>query len=65
MAACGVPADDSGILKLLGKVDLFVVDRKSSYRGQCKRMSTLMRTRRESGKVAEKLLALIEESNMG
>jgi len=50
------------VRKLLGKVDLFVVDRRSSYRGECRRMSTLMRTRRESRKVAENLLALIEEN---
>jgi len=62
MSACRVPPDDEGVRKLLGKVDLFVVDRRSSYRGECRRMSTLMRTRRESRKVAENLLALIEEN---
>ncbi len=65
MAACRQPASDEGVLKLLGKVDLFIVDRKSSYKGECRRMSTLMRTRRESLKVAEKLLALIAETNTG
>lgn len=65
MAACHVPADDNGVRKLLGKVDLFVVDRRSRYKGECRRMSTLMRTKRESRKVAEKLMALIEESNTG
>jgi hypothetical protein len=44
---------------MLGKVDLFIVDKKSSYQGECQRMSTLMRTRRESGKVAKELLELI------
>jgi hypothetical protein len=44
---------------LLGKVDLFIVDKKSSYKGDCRRMSTLMRTRRESGKMAKELLELI------
>src|SRR5690606_31404642 len=33
MAACGVPASDEGVAELLGKIDLFVVDRKSSYSG--------------------------------
>lgn len=61
MAACGVPASDEGVRSLLGKVDLFVVDRKSSYQGDCVRMSTLMRSRRESQKVASKLLELIAD----
>lgn len=62
MAALGLPASDEGVRTMLGKVDLFVVDRKSSYKGDCRRMSTLMRTRRESGKVAKELLELIEEA---
>jgi hypothetical protein len=45
---------------MLGKVDLFIVDKKSSYKGECQRMSTLMRTKRESSKVAKKLLELID-----
>jgi LPPG:FO 2-phospho-L-lactate transferase len=61
MAACGVPASDEGVRSLLGKVDLFVVDKKSSYLGECVRMSTLMRTRRESLKVARALLDLIAD----
>jgi LPPG:FO 2-phospho-L-lactate transferase len=60
MAACGVPADDEGVRSLLGKVDIFVVDEKSSYQGDCVRMSTLMRTREESREVAEGLLKLIK-----
>jgi hypothetical protein len=44
---------------MLGKVDLFIVDKKSSYRGECQRMSTLMRTKREGCRVAKKLLELI------
>jgi len=59
MAARGVPPNDEGVRSLLGKVDLFIVDKKSSYRGECHRMSTLMRTRRESCKVAKELLELI------
>ena len=30
--ALGHPASDEGVIELLGKVDLFVVDKKSSYR---------------------------------
>ena len=59
MSALGVPASDEGVRQMLGKVDLFVVDKKSSYKGDCHRMSTLMRTKRESLKVAGKLLELI------
>lgn len=59
MTARGVPPNDEGVRSLLGKVDLFLVDKKSSYQGECRRMSTLMRTRRESGKVAKELLELI------
>jgi LPPG:FO 2-phospho-L-lactate transferase len=62
MAACGVPANDEGVLAMIGNVDLFVVDKKSSYQGECVRMSTLMRTRRESLKVAEGLLGLIRST---
>ena len=59
MSALGAPAGDEGVRSLLGKVDLFVVDKKSSYRGECRRMSTRMKTRRESRKVAKELLELI------
>jgi len=59
MSALGVPASDEGVRQMLGKVDLFVVDKKSSYKGDCHRMSTLMRTKRESLKVAGELLELI------
>ncbi|MDD1731562.1 MAG: LPPG:FO 2-phospho-L-lactate transferase [Methanosaeta sp. NSM2] len=61
MSALGAPAGDEGVRALLGKVDLFVVDKKSSYRGECRRMSTRMKTRAESRKVAEELLAMMEE----
>lgn len=60
MQAVGAPASDEGVRSLLGKVDLFVVDNKSSYKGDCVRMSTLMRTKRESLRVAGRLLELIE-----
>jgi len=59
MAASGLPANDEGVRAMIGKVDLFVVDKKSSYAGECVRMNTLMRTKRESQKVAEGLLGLI------
>ena len=59
MAALGAPAGDEGVRLLLGKVDLFIVDKKSSYPGECRRMSTRMKTRRESRKVAQELLAII------
>ncbi len=59
MAACGLPANDEGVRAMIGKVDLFIVDKKSSYQGECVRMNTLMRTRKESLKVAEGLLDLI------
>jgi LPPG:FO 2-phospho-L-lactate transferase len=59
MAACGVPASDEGVAALLGHIDLFVVDRKSDYRGECKRMKTLMRTKNESLAMARSLLDMI------
>ena len=63
MAALGAPAGDEGVRSLLGKVDLFIVDKKSSYPGECRRMSTRMKTRRESRKVAQELLAIIEDAS--
>ena len=62
MAALGAPAGDEGVRSLLGKVDLFIVDKKSSYPGECRRMSTRMKTRRESRKVAQELLAIIQDA---
>ncbi len=59
MTALGIPPSDEGVRSMLGKVDLFVVDKKSIYQGECHRMSTLMRTRRECCKVAKELLELI------
>ena len=59
MEACGVPASDEGVAELLGKIDLFVVDRKSDYSGECVRMKTLMRTKNESLAMAKGLLDLI------
>ncbi len=65
MAACRVPVNDEGVRALLGKVDHFVVDEKSSYQGDCMRMNTLMRTRMESREVAESLLRLIKDTFEG
>ena len=65
MAASGVPANDEGVRALLGKVDHFVVDEKSSYQGDCRRMNTLMRTRMESCRLAEGLLNLIKDTFEG
>jgi LPPG:FO 2-phospho-L-lactate transferase len=59
MRACGVPADDSGVAKLLGRIDVFVVDKKSSYSGDCIRMNTLMKTKRDSLRLARDVLELI------
>jgi LPPG:FO 2-phospho-L-lactate transferase len=59
MEAQGVPASDEGIAALLGQIDLFVVDKKSDYRGECRRMKTLMRTKNESLAVAKGLLDMI------
>ena len=59
MEARGVPASDEGVAALLGKVDIFVVDGKSDYTGDCVRMKTLMRTKNESLAMAKGLLDLI------
>lgn len=59
MEACGVPVSDEGVAQLLGKIDLFVVDKKSDYQGECIRMKTLMRTKNESLAMAKGLLDLI------
>jgi len=59
MSACGVSADDSGVAKLLGRIDVFVVDQKSSYSGDCIRMNTLMKTKRDSLRLARDVLELI------
>ncbi|NMB86010.1 MAG: 2-phospho-L-lactate transferase [Methanosaeta sp. PtaB.Bin018] len=59
MRACGVPASDDGVLSLYGKVDLFIVDKKSRYRGECARLDTLMRSKEDSIRLARDLLELI------
>jgi len=59
MRACGVPASDEGVISLLGKVDLFVVDKASSFRGDCVRLDTLMRTKEDSIRLAKEIVELI------
>jgi LPPG:FO 2-phospho-L-lactate transferase len=59
MRARGVPASDQGVAKLLGKVDLFVVDSRSSYREECLRLDTLMRCKDDSLKLAGRIVEMI------
>ncbi|VVB69182.1 2-phospho-L-lactate transferase [uncultured archaeon] len=60
MSACNVPVSDEGVRSLLGKVDLFVVDKTSSYQGECVRLDTLMRSKKDSLELAKSLLELIK-----
>ncbi|MDM7934662.1 MAG: 2-phospho-L-lactate transferase [Methanothrix sp.] len=59
MQACGVPTSDEGVRMLLGDPDIFVVDRRSSYTGECIRLDTLMRDEEDSIRLARGLLELI------
>jgi LPPG:FO 2-phospho-L-lactate transferase len=59
MRAVGVPVSDEGVAALLGKVDLFIVDSHSSYAGECLRLDTLMRSKRDSLKLAGSIIELI------
>jgi LPPG:FO 2-phospho-L-lactate transferase len=59
MRACKVPANDEGVASILGKVDLFVVDLKSSYSKDCIRLDTLMKTKKDSLRLARSILELI------
>jgi len=59
MHACGVPVSDEGVITLLGKIDLFIVDKTSTYQGKCAQMETLMRTREDSLRLAKRLLEQI------
>ncbi len=59
MNACKVHASDEGVAALLGKVDLFIVDKKSSYSGKCVRLDTLMKTKEDSLRLAKSILELI------
>jgi LPPG:FO 2-phospho-L-lactate transferase len=59
MRAARVPASDEGVAKLLGKVDLFIVDSHSSYGGECLRLDTLMRCKDDSLRLAGRIIELI------
>jgi LPPG:FO 2-phospho-L-lactate transferase len=59
MRASGVAASDEGVAALLGTVDLFIVDKKSSYSGRCIRLDTLMKTKKDSLRLARSLTELI------
>ena len=63
MTALEYPVTDEGVREMLGEVDIFVVDKKSRYKGDCLRMSTRMKTRAGSLKVAEELLGIIKENS--
>lgn len=59
MKASGVPASDDGVVALLGDIDVFVVDSKSSYPGECVRLNTLMNNRAESIGLARRIIELM------
>jgi LPPG:FO 2-phospho-L-lactate transferase len=59
MKASGLAASDEGVAVLLGAVDLFIVDKKSSYPGRCVRLDTLMKTKKDSLRLAKSLTELI------
>ncbi len=59
MRASGVAESDEGVAALLGTVDLFIVDTKSSYSGKCIRLDTLMKTKKDSLRLARSLTELI------
>ena len=63
MMALEYPVSDEGVREMLDKVDLFVVDKKSSYQGDCLRMSTRMKTKASSLAVAKEMLGLIKENS--
>ena len=58
MTALGVPANDYGVATLLGKLDTFVVDRNSSYSGECIRLDTFMRTESDCYRLAKSIIEL-------
>jgi LPPG:FO 2-phospho-L-lactate transferase len=59
MKAFGVPANDEGVKTILGDIGTFVVDRGSSYAGECVRLDILMRTGGDSLRLARDLVGLI------
>lgn len=59
MKAIGIPDNDWGVASLLGYPDIFIVDSKSTYQGQCMRLDTLMRNRDDSLQIARSIVELI------
>jgi len=59
MKAVGVSADDEGVAALLGYPDIFVVDKSSSYRGDCVRLDTFMKDREDSKRLAKSIIELM------
>lgn len=59
MKAVGVSGDDEGVAALLGYPDIFVVDKSSSYRGDCVRLDTFMRDRVDSKRLAKSMIELM------
>jgi LPPG:FO 2-phospho-L-lactate transferase len=59
MMTMGVPASDEGVAALLGRVDIYIVDKESSYRGECIRLDTLMKTRADSIRLARSIIELM------
>jgi len=54
MKAVGVSADDEGVACAAGYPDIFVVDKDSSYRGDCVRLDNLHEGREDSKKIGKK-----------
>jgi LPPG:FO 2-phospho-L-lactate transferase len=59
MNAVGVSADDEGVAELLGYPDVFVVDKTSSYKGECVRLDTLMKDKADSKRLARSIIELM------
>ena len=59
MQACGLPASDYGVISRVGPVDRFVVDKASSYSGNCVRLDTLMNSQEESIRLAKSILEIL------
>lgn len=59
MNAVGVSANDEGVAALLGYPDVFVVDKISSYNGECVRLETLMKDKADSKRLAKSILELL------
>jgi LPPG:FO 2-phospho-L-lactate transferase len=59
MKAVGVYADDDGVAALLGYPDVFLVDKDSSYRGDCVRLDTFMKDKADSKRLARSVIELM------